>query len=450
MFTTPIRLFLLTSMLLGAVACNSDKKLKEPEQPEAIANLAPSVVINSELEVVEGQTLPLDGSESTDPEKETLTYQWSQISGVSIALKGSDKAESSFIATEVDKDETVGIQLTATDPQGNSSMALFEITIKNRVEISEIAFVDNNLSECVKALNVEFADQITELTCIGKGIVDADEVAMLKNLVLLDLTNNELKTIDISKNKELRHLWLDHNGLAVIDVTQNKLLETIWLYFTEISEIDVSQNQLLQSLTLSGKNLISLNIEKNVELVHLYISFTSISTVDLYNNAKLVSLRAEDTPLTSIDISNNKLLEVFSTSINELTSLDLSQNLKLKQLHLWKNKLTSIDVSENVELTYLLISDNQLSSIDVYQNTKLTFLTLSKNILSTINVSQNTELMTLDLWRNNFTNLDVGMNTKLSKLVIRENPSFSCTNIEIITEQFPEIEFLYDTSCQNP
>lgn len=45
MFTTPIRLFLLTSMLLGAVACNSDKKFKEPEQPEAIANLAPSVAI---------------------------------------------------------------------------------------------------------------------------------------------------------------------------------------------------------------------------------------------------------------------------------------------------------------------------------------------------------------------------------------------------------------------
>ncbi|AAZ26200.1 leucine-rich repeat domain-containing protein [Colwellia psychrerythraea] len=450
MFITSIRLFLLTSMLLGAVACNSDKKFKEPDQSVAVANLAPSVAINSELEVVEGQTLFLDGSESTDPENEALTYQWSQISGVSIALIGSDNAESSFIATEVDKDETLGIQLTATDPQGNSSMALFEVTIKNRIEISEIAFVDNNLSECVKALNVKYADQITELICIDKGIVDANEVAMLENLVLLNLTNNELKTIDISKNKALRHLWLGHNGLSVIDVTHNKLLEIIWLYFTEISEIDVSQNQLLTSLILSGKNLTSLNVEKNVELVDLYISFTSISTLDLNNNEKLVSLRAEDTPLTSIDISNNKLLEAFYTSINELTFLDLSQNVKLKELHLWKNKLASIDVSANVELTYLLISDNQLSSIDIYQNTKLTFLTLSKNMLSTVNVSQNTELTTLDLWRNNFTNLDVSMNTKLSKLVIRENPFFSCTNIEIITEQLPGIEFLYDTNCQNP
>lgn len=62
-----------------------------------------------------GQVVQLDGSASTDPDNEVLTYKWKQISGPVIKLSDSQTAKPSFIVPEFDKETDLVFELVVND-----------------------------------------------------------------------------------------------------------------------------------------------------------------------------------------------------------------------------------------------------------------------------------------------------------------------------------------------
>jgi hypothetical protein len=100
----------------------------------AVNQYPPSADAGPSQIVEEGQTVTLDGSQSTDPNDAVVTYEWSQISGPSVELSDENAVKPTFVAASVTEpiteDTTVVFRLTVYDSGGVLDSDTVDITIK--------------------------------------------------------------------------------------------------------------------------------------------------------------------------------------------------------------------------------------------------------------------------------------------------------------------------------
>ena len=180
-------------------------------------------------------------------------------------------------------------------------------------------------------------------------------------LTVLDCEENELTTLDVSKNTALKQLYCGDNYLTSLDVSNNVALVYLDCYCNELTSLDVSKNTALESLDCDENKL---------------------TTLDVSKNTALKSLTIDDNEITSIDVSNLTDLDYFSCDHTQITSLDVSNNPNLRRLFFIGNQLTSIDISNNTKLVCVFCDGNQLTSLDFTNNPLLYFVSLTRNKIS--------------------------------------------------------------------
>ncbi|HEM0637918.1 TPA: LapB repeat-containing protein [Listeria monocytogenes] len=236
-------------------------------------------------------------------------------------------------------------------------------------------FPDDNLAKEVaetmnknadESVTVEELAKVTKLDARSQGIEDSTGIEYLTGLEVLNLEDNQLKSIDVSKNLNLKELTCSNNPLANLDVSKNLALEELTCENNELTQLDVSQNTALEYLYCPRNQL------------------------------------------TKLDVSKNSALRYLACDVNQLTNLDVSKNPALTNLGCTKNQLTDLDVSQNPNLSTLVCSDNQLTNLDVSQNQSLAYLTCDNNKLKNIDIDQNLALIELSCENNQLTNLAVG------------------------------------------
>ena len=131
-----------------------------------------------------------------------------------------------------------------------------------------------------------------------------------------------------------------------------------------------------------GNELTSIDISKNKELRQLDCQGNRLTYLDVSNNTGLTNLNCGTNQLITLDMSRNTVLKTFHCPHNELINLDLSKNAALTDLACEGNQLTSLDVSNNTLLERLECSSNQLSSLDVSKNTALSYVRIPHNYLN--------------------------------------------------------------------
>ena len=145
----------------------------------------------------------------------------------------------------------------------------------------------------------------------------------------------------------------ERNAVTKIDVDDGYNGQKL----TSLKGIEFFPN--LQELHCFENQIISLDASKNIALQKLSCYRNQLTSLDVSQNAQLKELRCYGNQLTSLDVSKNPALVWLSCTRNQLTSLDLSQNHALENLQVMENCLTSLDLSPTVVST-LYAAGNQI------------------------------------------------------------------------------------------
>ena len=224
-----------------------------------------------------------------------------------------------------------GILLNAANfPDANFRAALAKILgISEGDEITEEKIAATTTLNVSKSYKTPDEAKIADLTGIEHFTA----------LGYLSCFNNQLTSLDVSKNTALKYLLCYDNQLTSLDVSKNTKLTWLYCYGNQLTALDVSNNTALKELLCSSNQLTSLDVSKNTAQTYLNCS---------------------DNQLTSIDVSKNTALKLLYCSGNQLTALDVSKNTALEWLECQRNQLTALDVSKNTALTQLWCYSNQI------------------------------------------------------------------------------------------
>ena len=132
-------------------------------------NHQPTAVATGPAMANEGDPVHLDGSASTDPDQNTLSYSWSQVSGPDVVnLMGADTALPTFIAPQVPcGGQPVVMMLTVNDGYGGTDSKNVTINVAN----------DNQLPTATAGVNQNVPEGTTPVNLHGDGS-DADGEAI--------------------------------------------------------------------------------------------------------------------------------------------------------------------------------------------------------------------------------------------------------------------------------
>ncbi len=166
--------------------------------------------------------------------------------------------------------------------------------------------------------------------------------------------------------------WVEKlQGVTWNTASPKRITEIKWKNRKLADSLNLDGCLSLTKLDCYENQLTSLDVTKNTALINLSCIMNQITSLDVSKNTALTELSCGFNQLTSLDVSKNTALTELSCGFNQLTSLDITQNTALGILYCSLNQLTSLDVSKNTALTELSCHFNQLTSLDVTKNTAL-------------------------------------------------------------------------------
>ena len=172
----------------------------------------------------------------------------------------------------------------------------------------------------------------------------------------------------------------DEDNDNYLSDTEINAVESINCADKGISDLTgISHFTALETLNCFDNQLTSLDVSKNTALIYLDCYGNQLTSLDVSKNTALTYLEWGRNQLTKLDVSKNTVLTTLYCWDNQLTKLDVSKNTALTDLACYNNQLTSLDVSKNTALTYLDCDNNQLTSLDI-SNTNTDNLTCRDNI----------------------------------------------------------------------
>jgi Leucine-rich repeat (LRR) protein len=121
----------------------------------------------------------------------------------------------------------------------------------------------------------------------------------------------------------------------------------------------------LETLNVNDNNITSLDISNNINLKFLRAVDNGFASLDVTNNPLLEDIRVEQNALSSIDLSNQPNLRILQIDRNNLNAIDLSTNTQLTRCRIFYNNLTTLDLSNNPLLGEVTVYFNNLETLDL-------------------------------------------------------------------------------------
>ncbi|AWI26273.1 T9SS sorting signal type C domain-containing protein [Flavobacterium pallidum] len=156
-----------------------------------------------------------------------------------------------------------------------------------------------------------------------RGVSDLTGIKDFAALTYLNVSYNNLVTLDLSGLSALEYLECDYNMLTSVDVSGLTGLEEMYCYGNQLKTLDVTGCDNLYELSCDENQLIAIGLNDNL----MYLSCS-------YNQ------------LTSLDLSALTQLESLVCHVNNLQGLDISHQPNLYDLECDENPMTCIKVAD--------------------------------------------------------------------------------------------------------
>ena len=200
---------------------------------------------------------------------------------------------------------------------------------------------------------------------------------------------------------------------------------------SDLTGIEAFSN--LEELNVSQNNLTTLDLSSNTNLVDVNIWNNDIVTLNIQNLIKLKKLTATTNELTALDVSTNLALTTLSISFNDIVSLDLTGLTKLEQFTAFRvNTLETVILKNNTLLNDIYIGRCKVSTLDLAECPNLEEIYLNSNQFTTIDFSNNPLLKDVDVSKNQLTSIDLrtGNTQNFTNIDLLENPDLTCVSID--------------------
>jgi len=116
--------------------------------------------------VYAGEEVTLDASGATDPDGQSLSFQWTQTSGPSVSLSNATSTQATFTAPEVESETALEFEVEVTDPDGNAATASTSVTVQ---------FNEAPIADAGESATVSPGDSVT---LDGSGSSDPEESSL--------------------------------------------------------------------------------------------------------------------------------------------------------------------------------------------------------------------------------------------------------------------------------
>ena len=226
--------------------------------------------------------------------------------------------------------------------------------------------------------NLAVMAAVTELDLSNKGLTDLGGIEYFTGLTKLNLRDNSLTALDVTKNTALTDLDCTGNQLTAIDVSNNTELVNLNLQNNRLTALDVSKNTKLQFLNCNNSSIGTLDVSKNTELLNLSCTYCGLTNLDVSANTKLQGLSCYNNTLTELDVSGLTELNQLQCSNNRLAELDLSANTKLTWINCDNNRFAELDISHITDLQTLYCGNQRTPDDSPTQILDLTLTTAQK------------------------------------------------------------------------
>lgn len=263
---------------------------------------------------------------------------------------------------------------------------------------------------------------------INQHILRSDAEAVTGRLELSGREINDLAGIEAFVN--ITELQAGENNLTSVDISKNTELVKLWFYYNDLTELDLSNNPKLERVSLGGNQLTSLRMDGLTKVHTLYVWQNQLQSIDLSNLSDLKYLDLSDNPLSNIDVSSNPSLDYFFLQNSPVTELDVSNNLLMSDLRISNTGISELDLSKNLALTTLFVSGTPISNLDVSLNPSF-YQLVAENM-------------------NNLDHLDLrnGNNSNINLFRLANTPNLTCINAdENISQAMLDSGKNFSTDC---
>lgn len=238
----------------------------------------------------------------------------------------------------------------------------------------------------------------------------------------IDLSNNALTTLDLSKTSNLEGLSVSSNPLTSINLTGCTSLVNFSAKTTKLGEIDLTGLSALETLDLHAGNLTKITFGGNSELYDIDLSNNKLSSIDLKGCPKVAYLSLNNNEFTEMALKGLEDLSSINLRYNKLTNFSIENCPSLSSVVVSDNLLTSADLTGGKEnLSDVYVGGNQLTTLDLSGFGDLSTLSAEGNQLTSVNLEGCSNLYSLNLGNNNFTSLKLPDLPALGEVYVENN-----------------------------
>ena len=259
--------------------------------------------------------------------------------------------------------------LPAVDTDGNDTITQSEAALVTNLKLSNKGIKS--------AFELRYFSSLERLD-LSFNQLDTVDISALGQLRYLNLNNNELRAMDFSYNPQLHFLSINENNIGHIHLDQNPLIDTLLCDHSHVHHMKLYKCTLLQYLSCSHNHLDSLNLVANPDLTYLDVHANFFKQiVGITGLSQLVYLDAEDGLLAQLDLSACLALKFFyggsnpnlaEICINE-SQLQITQQCQLAACYFkditanWSTTCGDVTPIEKLEKTHLYAYPNPSTGI---------------------------------------------------------------------------------------